>query len=148
LSLLWFRSCWNNLAAYSYYIRRFSLIMSGVKKRQYWLLGAGITIFLIGSYMYVNWILGLCIISCTQDFFKPGDFTFEKFASGTYRFFICTPPKTMFDPPPCFSDLANIGEYRSLYLWLPLLVWLAGLCLVVFSVASSASDTHFRRVVR
>ncbi len=82
--------------------------------------------------MYVSWILGLCIISCTQDFFKLGNFTFEKFADGTSSFFTCPPSKSPYYEPLCYSDIVKF-DYASIYLWLPLLVWLAGLILIVYS---------------
>lgn len=104
-----------------------------MKYRQYWLLGTGTVVFLIGSYMYVSWNLGLCIISCTQDFFKLGNFTFERFAAGTVIFFACPPARKMFDPPPCAIDLTKF-DYASIYLWLPLTVWLAGVSLFAVSI--------------
>jgi len=103
-----------------------------MKHSSYWILGTGIVVFLIGSYMYVSWILGLCIISCTQDFFKLGNFTFEKFAAGTYSLYVCPPSKSPYYEPLCYSDLAKF-DYASIYLWLPLIVWLAGLVLIVHS---------------
>ena len=103
-----------------------------MKHGQYWLLGTGIVVFLVGGYMYVSWILGLCIISCTQDFFKFGNFAFEKFGYGTYSFFTCPPSKSPYYEPLCYSDLVKL-DYASIYLWLPLLVWVAGLVSLTYS---------------
>jgi len=112
-----------------------------MKNRQYWLLGTGIVVFLIGSYMYVSWILGLCIISCTRDFFKFGNFTFEKFATGTYSFFTCPPSKSPYYEPLCYSDIVKF-DYSSIYLWLPLLVWFAGFILITYSTNEIWRQRH------
>jgi bacteriorhodopsin len=120
-----------------------------MKYRSYWFLGTGLVVFLIGSYMYVSWNLGLCIISCTQDFFKVGNFTFEKFAAGTAGLFACPRPRTMFDSPPCAMDLAKF-DYASMYLWLPLIVWVAGVSLFAVSLHEiiHSRRKEDRRVVR
>jgi len=116
-----------------------------VKGKNYWLLGTGITVFLIGSYMFVNWIAGLCIISCTQDFFKFGDFTFEKFARGTYNYYLCLPKHYRYESPQCFTDLFK-GNVRTVYHGLVWIVWLAGLLLIILSAYRILSEN--RKILR
>lgn len=91
--------------------------------------------------MYVSWILGLCIISCTQDFFKFGNFTLEKFGAGTHSFFTCPPSRSQYYEALCYSDIVKF-DYASIYLWLPLLVWLAGLILIVYASLKIWRERH------
>ena len=80
-----------------------------MKGKNYWLLGTGITVFLIGSYIFISWMLGLCIISCTSDFSKFGNFTFENRVENTYNFYTCPHADSFFNPPPCFFDVFKGG---------------------------------------
>jgi hypothetical protein len=116
-----------------------------VKAKNYWLLGTVIMVFLIGSYMFVNWIVGLCIISCTQDFFKFGDFTFEKFATDTYNYYLCLPKDYRDEPPQCSTDLFK-GNVRAFYHGLVWAVWLAGLLLIILSAYRILSEN--RKILR
>jgi hypothetical protein len=102
-----------------------------------WLLGTGITMFLIGSYMFVNWMLGLCILVCQQNMLEPGNFSFERLATGISIFYSC--PSYWFNDPSCVSDL-SAGDTVTLMHGIMWALWLAGIFLIVYSAAKLLSS--------
>jgi hypothetical protein len=101
-----------------------------LKGKNYWLLGTGITIFLVGSYMFVNWMLDLCILVCQQNILEPGNFTFEALVEALPGFYTC--PNYWFSDPPCISDIF-LGDTVTLMHGLMWTVWLSGILLIIYS---------------
>jgi hypothetical protein len=110
-----------------------------LKGKNYRLLGTGITIFLIGSYMFVNWMLGLCILVCQQNILEPGNFTFERLAKALPDFYTC--PNYWFNDPPCISNLF-LGDTVTLTHGIMWTVWLSGIFLIIYSASKIVTTSR------
>lgn len=80
--------------------------------------------------MFVNGMLGLCILVCQQDILMPGNFTVERLATGISIFYSC--PDYWFGDPPCISDLL-LGNTVTLMHGTMWAVWLFGIFLIGYS---------------